>query len=238
MVAAIAAFSESPAMGMYATRSHAATISAGRPSRSAPTSSVIGPSAGPRSGSARWAGVGHQRDALPRQLRDRPRARKRHVEDRAHAGPHRLGRPRVGAARAERHARGAEGVSRAQHRADVAGIGEPVQVDAQRPQRAWAPALLVHADRACSRPERADRRQRRRLHIEKARATELAASDPIALHGPPPRVGGSRKQILALGEEAAAARALAAALQAPQLLQAGVVGGGDGRRGASGICLG
>ncbi len=53
MVAAIAAFSESLAIGMYATRSQAATSSTGRPSRSAPTSSVTGPSAGPRSG---WAG--------------------------------------------------------------------------------------------------------------------------------------------------------------------------------------
>ena len=53
-VAAIAALSDSDAIGMQATRSQAETTSPGRPSRSAPTSSVTAgtpPSAGPRSGS-------------------------------------------------------------------------------------------------------------------------------------------------------------------------------------------
>ena len=50
-LAATAALSDSLAIGMWAVRSHAATTSAGRPSRSAPTTSVTGWSSGPASGS-------------------------------------------------------------------------------------------------------------------------------------------------------------------------------------------
>ena len=65
-------------------------------------------------------------------------ARDLHVEDRAHARPHRLRPVRIGAARPKRHAARAERLRRAQHRAHVPRITDTVQIHAQRPLGAVA----------------------------------------------------------------------------------------------------
>ena len=113
---------------------------------------------------------GTSADAPAGQLRDRAHARERDREQRAHRRPHRLVAVRIGRARAERDAAGAERERRAQHRADVAGIVDAPQRDAQRPGRRGRPALAVDGERARARAELGD------LAPAAARATSSPAS--------------------------------------------------------------
>ena len=173
-----------PRSGSARTRRTRASTSSGSPSRSAPTSSVQRRAAarsGPRSGSPAPA---HERDrARPAARASAVDARERDGEDRAHARAHRLRAVGVGAAGPERDARGAEGLRGAQHRADVAGVADAVQVHAQRP-RGRAPALLVDADHARARAERGDARERRRA---RRRGSPRAPSPVPAQRGSPRR---------------------------------------------------
>ncbi len=84
-----------------------------------------------------------------------------------------LGAVRVGAAGPERHARGAEGLRRAQHGADVAGVATPCRYTHSGPAGA-TPALLVDADHARPRAERRGARERGALHVVEV----LARRDP------------------------------------------------------------
>ncbi len=135
-VAAIAAFSDSDAIGMRATRSQAATSSPGRPSRSAPTSSVDARLACAGGPLQRLARAGDQRDPLARQLADvatrasatrrsRPcwRARPSAQWGSAQPGP---------SATTRRRTRRAERMTVP----TLPGIPDAVQVDAQRPAAA------------------------------------------------------------------------------------------------------
>ena len=79
----------------------------------------------------RRAAVGDERDLAPRRLVPTD---DRHAEDRARRGAQGLRRERVGAAVRQRHAR-AEGVGRADQRADVARVGDSPQREADLPDR-------------------------------------------------------------------------------------------------------
>ncbi len=190
MVAAIAAFNESPAIGMYATRSHAATSSAGRPSRSAPTSSVIG--LAPARAAARPVGQGRAPARCAPAAAPRPTPRAPAPRGRSRpcwpAPPWATtGRRSPARAPRTRHRRPgprAAPCRRCRDRRSRAGRRTPAPA-------AWAPALLVHADRACSRPERADRRQRRRLHLGKPAPPSALPATRIALHRLPPRAAAA-----------------------------------------------
>ena len=99
--------------------------------------------------------------ALARQLVTVADPRERHREDRAHARPHGLRRVRVGAARAERHARRAEGLRRARRTVPtLPGSATPCRYTHSGPT-GHAPALLVDPDRARARAERRDLGQQR-----------------------------------------------------------------------------
>ncbi len=169
--------------------------------------------------------VGAQRDPLARQLGDVVHARDRDGEDRAHARAHGLRRVHVGAARAERDARGAERVRRAQDRADVARVADAVQVDAQRPGRR-APGLLVDGDHARARAERRGALQRRRVDVVEARLAEPRACQAVALDGVAAGRARGGDEVLALDREAPAARALAPRREALEVLQSLVVARG------------
>ncbi len=83
---------------------------------------------------------------------------------------------------------GAERERAAQHRADVAGVGDPVQVDGERAERRRRPALLVDGERARARAELGDVREHVGLDLG---AAEPAAGGAVALErAPAGRVGG------------------------------------------------
>jgi hypothetical protein len=147
-------------------------------------------------------------------------------EDRAHARADRLRPVRVGAAGAERDARRAEGLGGAQHGADVAGIADAVQVHAQR-SGGRAPTLLIGGDHACAGAERGHARERGALDLMEVVVAELAAGEPVALHRLASGLRGGREQVLALGQEQAAAGAAALGVQVAHGLQAGIVWGLD-----------
>ena len=182
-VAAIAAFRDSDAHRDRARRSsHAATTSAGRPSRSAPTTSVdvaVRRSRAARRRARRARSCGRGSSSAVAHARDR------HVEQRAHRRPHGLRPVRVGGARPERDAARAERQRAAQRGADVAGVVDAPQRQAQRPDRRRRPALRVHADRARARPELARpgragaaRPPRRRARTPRRPAARSAPSRP------------------------------------------------------------
>src|SRR5205807_4256678 len=58
-------------------------------------------------------------------------------------------------------------------------------------------------------------------------AAEARAGHPVSLERLTPRASGRLDEVLALGEERAAARPAGARVQPPQRLQPGVAGGGD-----------
>ena len=100
------------------------------------------------------AAVGDQRRPRRRRLPQLgPRGRLR--EDRAHAGPHRLRRERVGAAGAERDRAVEQSVGGADDGADVAGVADAVQIDAGRGRR-LGPAQRPDRDHPRAGAERRD----------------------------------------------------------------------------------
>ena len=160
-VAAIAAFSDSAAIGMWATCSHALTTSAGRPVALGADEQRHDLSGGEPGGHGlqRLARAGDERDALSRQLARVTHARERDGEDRAHARPHGLGRVGIRAVRPERHAGGAEGNRAAQHSADVAGVARRrADTRTAGPPARRTSAARRRRSRAC--PSRAPRRPR------------------------------------------------------------------------------
>ena len=138
---------------MWATSSHAATTAPGRPSRSAPTTSVAGAGLEP---AQRHARAGHEGDPPAGQLGRVAHPRQRHGEERAHRGAYGLRPVRVGAAGPERDRRRAERERRAQHPAHVAGVADAPQREAQRAGRRRGPALRVDRERPGARPELRD----------------------------------------------------------------------------------
>ena len=124
-----------------------------------------------------------------------------HREDRAHRGPHGLVPVRIGAARAERDAAGAERQRRAQHGADVARVPDAPQRHAQRAGRRRRPALRV--DRrapACPSPSA------RPWPAAAARPPRPSSPEPAAtsrIDARPARGLGGLDQVLALGDELA-----------------------------------
>ncbi len=156
-VAAIAAFSDSLAIGMRATRSHARRPLGRQAVALGADQQRHGAVARAHLALQRLAASRHERDALARAAPRSPATRASATrEDRAHARAHRLRRVRVRAAGPERDARGAEGLGGAQHRADVAGVADAVQVHAQRAPRPLPTAARRPRSRAC--PSRARRR--------------------------------------------------------------------------------
>ena len=222
------------AIGMRALRSQAGDArSAGRPSRSAPTSSVSS-LARPRAEPSRSASGAPATSAMrcARQLADGPRrARERHGEDRAHARAHRLRRVRVRAAGPERDAGGAERVRGAQHRADVAGVADAVQVHAQRTRRARPSAARRRRSRACPSRARRPRRSARGLDVVRSRAPPRPrAGEAVALE----RRGARRAAAAATRSSPSAGEACRCASRSRLVcrrrsgLQARVLCGGDG----------
>ena len=206
------------AAGSSPATSQAASTSAGSPSRSAPRQSVAAP-ASASSPSPPWA-TSAARGAGVSPI---PARAERLGEDRAHARPHRLRREGVGAAGAE-HDRAAEQRVRGAHdRADVAGVADPVQVDAgraaaPRPSAAARPRSPGSPSRA-SRPRRAARARPPRRPAPPAAVSSERGS----------RAGGEprRQQVLALGHEQALALAVLALAQLADQLQLLVLGALD-----------
>src|SRR6202035_2708946 len=104
-----------------------------------------------------------------------------------------------------------------------ARILDAMQVDAQRPYRR-APALLIDTDHPRSGAECRDARERGALYIKKLLATDLRAAQAQAFKRRASRRLRRRDQVLALGQEASVARALALCVQAANGLQAGILG--------------
>ena len=213
-------------MGMRATWSHASRTSAGRPSRSAPTTIVTGSldvcgSARPMDVQRTPAAPASRASLVPGRAPNSP-VRNGHVEDRAHAGAHRLGSERIGGARTEGHTRGAERLRGAQHRADVAGVADTMEVDANGAGRRRGPTLLVDGQRPRSRPELRSRGEE--LGEHRVTFESAAGRDESRDRCPAGGVGG-RQQVLALGHEPAQPGALAAApVQLADFLELLVVG--------------
>ena len=172
-----------------------------------------------RAAPQRLAGAGDQRDALAGQLVDRAHARQGHREDRSHRRAHGLGPVGIGGVGSDGHAVRAEGQRAAQDRPHVARVVDAPQRHAQRAGRALGPPLLVDGERAGPRAQRAHLGQRLGLDV---------LTGHVALERRPPgRVGGG-EQVLALGDEATA---VVPAKQPADLLELGVVVGGDHRCG-------
>ena len=143
--------------GSHLRRRAAASSSAGRPSRSAPTqtSRAVDPPkriAGARTSAARGPGRASSARAGGRR------------EDRAHARPHRLRRERVRAVRAQDDGPVEQSVRAADDRADVARVADAVEVDGEL--AAAAPRSAGDTPRRPGpRPQRGDRAQQLRLHL-------------------------------------------------------------------------
>ena len=183
-VAAMAALSDSERIGMWQTSSHSASTASGSPSRSAPTTSVTSPvararpAAGPRAATSATRRPGSS--STPAHARERDR------EQRAHRGPHGLVPVRDRRVPGpERDAAGPERERGAQHRADVAGVVDAPQRDAQRPGRRRRPALGVDRERARARAELGDLGQQRRRDL-------LAREPGAGGHQPQPTAASPR----------------------------------------------
>ena len=157
-VAAMAALSDSERIGMWQISSHCGEHRIGQPLalRADHERDLAGLELGQRDALAR-----HEPDAPAGQLGDLAHARERDGEQRAHRRPHGLVAVGIGRARAERDAAGPERERGAQHRADVAGVVDAPQRDAQRPDRRGRPALAVDRERARARAELGDLGQQR-----------------------------------------------------------------------------
>ena len=103
---------------------------------------------------------------------------------------------------------------------------EPVQRDAQRTDAALGPALLVHRQRPRPGAKLRDVRQQLRLDLD---AVQPAARRAVALQRRPAGRVGGRKQVLALGDEAARLLTRAPPRELADLLEAVVVRGADGQ---------
>ncbi len=221
MAAAAATLSDSAPprrSGIVTSASQCASTSAGSPSRSAPRQSV----ARPLDRSKAPAAVGDQRRPRRRRLLH-PAPGDRLAEDRPHARPRRLRPVRVGAAGPEHHGAAAQRVGGADDRADVAGVGDTVQVETGGldPLR---PALRPDRDRPRSRTQRGDLRQQL--------GVDLLATEPTAGGGEhEARLDACAEpgldQVLALGDEQPLALAVLALAQLADQLQLLVVGALD-----------
>ena len=129
----------------------------------------------------------------------------------------------------ERDGGGAEGVRGAQDRADVAGVTDAVEVDAQGPQRR-PPALLIDGERARARPKRGGARARR-LDLMEALAAQPGSPATRSPRARPPRRVRRRDEVLALGDEAGAAIAAAPGDQAASAFSRGLWGRRSGHLG-------
>ncbi len=174
--------------------------------------------------------VGDERNTLAGQLADVAHVRERDGEDRAHARAHGLRRVGIGAAGPERDARGAEGQRRAQHRADVAGVADAVQVHAQWTDGPAPGAARRRRSRAC--PSRASETARSRPGSTSWKRgsprPDSATRKPSTASRPASR--GGEHEILALGDEAPAASPLATRGEPLELLQPGILCGFDDDR--------
>ena len=232
-VAAIAAFSESPAIGMCATRSHAPRQLLRQPLALGADEQRQRPPRPAHGWAARLAARrGDQRDALARELRSahaRERdARRSRPCSRAPPSASAGRRSRGRAPRRRRRRPGRSGAIVP----TLPGSRTPVQVHAQRPQRALAPALLVDADHARARPERARPPPAPPARPpRKSCAAEPAAGGAIALDAastparPRPRAGPRPRR---RSGRCARARGGAAGAAAPS--GGGSVGSDDGHR--------
>ena len=168
-----------PGWGIEARSSQRSSTSDGSPSRSAPSTSTTSPLE-----SSSGSGIppsGTQRDPLTRRVVERAQ---RYAEERAHRRAHRLRSRRIGAALRQRDAR-AEGVRRAQQRADVAGVADAPERKRHRPRTA----------REILPPEDGDdaRRMRERRHLrEQLGATSSPATSTSAGSSPAARPASSR----------------------------------------------
>ena len=166
---------------------------------------------------ARLAAVGDERDPRRRGRLERGDPQRRPREDRAHARPHRLRPVGVGAVRAEDDGAAEQRVGGADDRADVAGVGDAVQVEAGRGRRSVgarppaaprprSPASPSRARRrrpaAPARPPRRPARRRARCRRRPARTAARPRSPARPRPGPRPR---SRTAPRARGASARAA---------------------------------
>ena len=221
------------AIGMWATRSQAATTSAGRPSRSAPTTSVIvalrraRTAARPRRRRARSA---------RRAASSTPGARATGTrEDRAHRRAHGLRAERVGAARPERDRGRAERERRAQDRADVARIAR--RRAGRRTAGRRAPPSAPRRRRACAMPEPSPptRVEQRRLDLARrpGRCPRRRAGRPAAS---PPRAAAATRSSPSATKRPRSSR-VAPPREPADLLELVVVRAGDGHEMKKGAVL-
>src|SRR6187551_1664354 len=130
---------------------------------------------------------------------------------------------RVGTVGAEHNRAAEQGLSGADDRANVAGIGNPMQVNAGWPYRS-GPDLRPNGDHPRARAKRRDLRQQLRLDFLAADlATGEAEQDAGLGASGQPRLD----QVLALGREQSLALALLALAQLADQFQLLVVGAGN-----------
>ncbi len=162
MAATAATLSDSAApsrRGIVSREPHWESTSSGRPSRSAPRHSVAAPSSPAGQPAAacavgrlcarclcggRLAAVSDKRHPRRRCMAHVP-TRQRLSEDRTHACAHGLGRERIGAVGPEDDRSIDQCVRGTNDRAHIAGIGNPVQIEAEGPCRR-SPALRPDGD--------------------------------------------------------------------------------------------
>ena len=159
-MAAIAAFSDSAAIGMCATCvAGREDVRRAAPARSPPTTIVASPAERPGDSASGVRAARVERDERAgQQRRAPPRPRERHVEDRAHARPHRLGAERVGACRGPgRRSPAPKACAARMIVPTLPGSRDAVEVDAPRRRRARPSAPRRRRGsacrcRGCSRP--------------------------------------------------------------------------------------
>ena len=195
--------------GIVTCASHSASTPSGSPSRSAPRQRVWAPSSRVEPGAA----VGDEGGARRRRLPHRG-AQRRLGEDRAHARPHRLRRVGVGALGAEDDGAVQQRVGGADDRADVAGVADPVQVEAGR-ARGVGPAQRPDGDRPRAGAERGGVGQQLRLDLLAAEPGAGGGEDEARLC--PGRQPGLEQVLALAGEQALALAVLALAQLAHQL---------------------
>ena len=162
-------------------------------------------------------------------------ARQLEREDRPHACANRLRAVRIGAVGAEGDARRAEGVGRANDRADVAGIADAVEVDTERSGRPRRPGLLVDADRAGARPKRRGAVEQRRVDLQPTAVVSVAGERTTESRRAEHDQGGDagrergRLEVLPLRDEPSRSLARRAPGQLPDLFEVLVFVGGDHR---------
>src|SRR6185295_15689391 len=150
-------------------------------------------------------------------------------EERAHARPDGVSAVRIGAVRAEDHGTSNQRIRGANHRADVAGVRDAVQIDARR-DRGLGPSLWPDPDGPRPRSELGEAVEKRRLHLGAAQALTRCGEqlDRLRIRGPS---GG--EQVLTLADEEALALASPTPAEAANQLQLLVMWAGDGRHSGS-----